>query len=160
MHIYGKMRKGGTMSKLADKIMQITHAKLMAHNLKVILKNAIDSFWNFTKEVAGGKYFTAVDALAAQAHIWSEICTLKHIRKDLGRANSGSLTAAILDRNGVSGTSAEIFKGQRSFWFKRVISKFSNMGEYSFVDYVWKGNIALSVYNNHRLMVNPVTGEK
>jgi len=65
-----------------------------------------------------------------------------------------------MQRNGLAGSTKELFKGQRSSALRRFIAKHFNMGEYTLVDYMTKGLIAMSVYHNHRLILNPLTGKK
>jgi len=45
----------------------------MAHKWKVVMKNAWDSFWNFMKEMSGGKYFTVIDTIAGGGYIMKDL---------------------------------------------------------------------------------------
>jgi len=108
--VFGRKRRGDkyvnpTAAKAADWVMGKAHSKLMAHNWKVILKNGFDSFWNFNKEMAGGKYFTVKDALAADLQIAKEFFI--NIFRNIGMSNGRTLTGAILNRNNVIGTVSE-----------------------------------------------------
>jgi len=84
MYVHGRMRKGFVsnakmskqelrMAKLADNLMKRAHSKLMGHNWRTVLKNAMDSAWNLTKEIFGGKYFTVNDALKADKLMLGEL---------------------------------------------------------------------------------------
>lgn len=170
MYIHGKMRKGfvsnAKMSKqelraakLADVLMERTHSKLMAHNWRTVLKNAIDSAWNLTKEIFGGKYFTVNDAWKADKLMFKELIN-GDIISNVGRPNSSSTIAGLMQYNGVAGSIKETFGGQRNSWFRRVIQKHINMGEYTLVDYSFKGKITAMVYLHHRLITNPNTGQQ
>lgn len=167
MYIHGRMRKGFAtnakmskqelrMAKLADSLMERTHSKLMGHNWRTVLKNAIDSGWNLTKEIFGGKYFTVKDAFRADRLMASEC--IKGTFGNLGRGNTKSFIGALMQYNSVEGSIKESFEGQRNSWIRRVLSKHLNMGEYTLVDYTFKGKITAMVYSNHRLLVNPNTG--
>lgn len=162
-YIYERSRKIGKhnkiwVNKLADTVMHKAHSKLMSHNWKVVIKNAVDSFWNFTKEMAGGKYFTVIDSLASHGVCIKNI--LNTFFRNIGIANTKDLTCAIMNRNGIDGSVSEIFKGQRSTGVRRFLAKHFAMGEYSLIDYVWKGHICDCIYHNHRLIVNPLTGKQ
>ena len=167
MYIHGRMRKGFTSyskmtrnelraAKLADALMKRTHSKLMAHNWRTVLKNAIDSSWNLTKEIFGGKYFTVSDAFKADGLMFKEC--IKGTFGNLGRGNTKSILAGLMQYNGIEGSMKESFGGQRNSWIRRVLTRHLNMGEYSLVDYTFKGNITAMVYYHHRLVTNPNTG--
>lgn len=168
MYIHGRMRKGfvsnAKMSKqelraakLADALMKRTHSKLMGHNWRTVLKNAIDSAWNLTKEIFGGKYFTVNDAVKADKLMFREI--FRGTAGNLGRANTASTIASLMQFNGVEGSIRETFSGQRNSWIRRVLQRHLNMGEYSLVDYTFKGKITAMVYIHHRRIKNPNTGQ-
>lgn len=146
------------LNKLADEAMHRTHSKLMAHNWKVVVKNAIDSFFNFLQEMSGKKYFTTIDAISSMGHLIGELLTFW--KRNTGIVNVRTLTGAMMQRNRLSGSTSELFKGQRSSFIRRFLAKHFNMGEYTLVDYLWKGLIARCVYHNHRLIENPNTGKK
>ena len=167
MYIHGRMRKGFAtnakmskqelrMAKLADALMQRTHSKLMGHNWRTVLKNAIDSGWNLTKEIFGGKYFTVKDAFRADKLMAKELIN-GDIFGNVGRGNTKSFIGALMQYNDVEGSIKESFSGQRSSWLRRVLTKHLNMGEYTLVDYTFKGKITAMVYSNHRLLLNPNT---
>ena len=154
----GKQYGSQALAKISGVIMNKTHSKLMAHKWKVVMKNAWDSFWNFMKEMSGGKYFTVIDTIAGGGYIMKDLIQLW--KRNVGVTNVQTLSAAIMQRNGLAGSTKELFKGQRSSALRRFIAKHFNMGEYTLVDYMTKGLIAMSVYHNHRLILNPLTGKK
>lgn len=169
MYIHGRMRKGFAtnakmskqelrMAKLSEALMSRTHSKLMGHNWRTVLKNATDSFWNLTKEIFGGKYFTVQDAFLADGLMFREC--INGTLGNLGRGNTKSILAGLMQYNGVEGSIKESFEGQRNSWLRRVLGKHLNMGEYTLVDYTFKGNITAMVYYHHRLVQNPNTGQQ
>lgn len=168
MYIHGRMRKGFTShakmtknelkaAKFADVLMKRTHSKLMAHNWRTVLKNMFDSGWNMTKEIFGGKYFTISDAFMADKLMFKEC--ISGTLGNLGRGNTKSLVGALMQYNGVEGSIKESFGEQRCSWIRRVLGKHLHMGEYSLVDYTFKGNITAMVYYHHRRITNPNTGQ-
>ena len=167
MYVNGRMRvgvwgnKNSPMSKSArvssrivDTVLAKAHAKLMNHNWRAILKNFVDSFLTETGEILCGKYITVVDALFANKEMGSEIFSQV---KSFGRANNKSKIAALMQLNGCSGTIAELFGQHNETWLRRIISKHFSMGEYTLVDYTFKGHYLTALYHSIRLVKNPKT---
>lgn len=167
MYVHGRTRTGfksnKPMSKRAMAISQITdtilskaHAKLMNHNWRAVLKNFVDSFLTDTGEILSGKYITVQDALWANGQMAKELFSTAG---SFGRANNKSLISALMQLNGVSGGIGEIFAQHNETWLRRVLSKHFAMGEYTLVDYTFKGHLTASLYHSIRLVKNPITKE-
>ena len=77
-----------------------------------------------------------------------------------GRVNMKSWTGQCLLTSGVHGSINDIFGKQNETWFRRVLTNFFSMGEYTLIDYIFKGLIANMIYDSRRLITNPVTGEQ
>lgn len=165
MYIYDRQRKGfgngrmsageQVLSRLSSGLQNKAHAKLMSHNWRTVAKNALDSFWNTFGEIIGGKYINWKDAMVSWKEQGKELITLKFLT-NLGNPNTKSPIAAAMQFNGVDSIS-ESFKGQRVSRARRVITKHNKMGEYTLVDYIFKGFMTRAVYNHHRLVLNPNT---
>ena len=167
MYVYGRTRTGFDSKKKMDKnaklVSQITdtilskaHAKLMSHNWRAVLKNFIDSFLTDMGEILSGKYITVKDALWANAEMAKEIFSTTN---SFGRANNKSKISALMQLNGVSGGISEIFGQHNETWLRRIVSKHFAMGEYTLVDYTFKGHLTTAIYHSIRLVKNPVTKE-
>lgn len=167
MYIYERRKtgfKGKSLSKsekLISKSVQNAlvraHGKLMAHNFRSILKNAWDSFVHMWTEAIVGKYFRVPELIKA-----GYICNKEMLKHPavLGKANTKNKVAAAMQHTGVSGTVKEIFEEQRSSWLRRVITKHFGMGEYTLVDYTFKGRITVAAYLSVKLIEDPVTKQK
>jgi hypothetical protein len=57
----------------------------------------------------------------------------------------------------VSGSIAEQFGQHNETWLRRILSKHFAMGEYTLVDYTFKGHLTASVYHSFRLVEDPET---
>lgn len=167
MYVNGRMRVGvwgnknspmgknaRIASRVVDTVLAKAHAKLMNHNWRAILKNFVDSFLTETGEILCGKYITVKDALFANKEMGFEIFSQAG---SFGRANNKSKIAALMQLNGCSGTIAELFGQHNETWLRRVISKHFSMGEYSLVDYTFKGHYLTALYHSIRLVKNPKT---
>lgn len=150
------------ISKNLKRIQSKSHSKLMAHNWRTVLKNLIDSSWNFFTELYGGKYINFKNFKRS-----SKILVLDFPKalmaagnpQSKGFKNTSSVIAA-MQFNELSGSVQEIFKGQRSSFFRRFYDKFFTMGEYTLVDFMFKGAIMTTVYQSYRLVTNPNTGKQ
>ena len=167
MYVYGRTRTGfdsnkpmdkkaKAVSQLTDTILSKAHAKLMSHNWRAVLKNFVDSFLTDMGEILSGKYITVKDALWANAEMFREIVGTSN---SFGRANNKSKIAALMQLNGASGSISEIFGQHNETWLRRIVSKHFAMGEYTLVDYTFKGHLTASLYHSIRLVKNPVTKE-
>ena len=168
IYVYGRTKvssfnsseKMGPKEQAASRITEVAlakaHAKLMNHNWRAILKNFIDSFLTETGEIFAGKYITVKDALWANKEMGKEIFSAFG---SFGRANTKSKIAALMHLNGVSGSISEIFSQHNETWLRRVISKHFSMGEYTLVDYTFKGHLTAAVYHSIRLVKNPNTNK-
>ena len=166
MYVYGRTRTGlfnsdkpmskreRLLSRVTDTILSKAHSKLMKHNWRAVLKNFIDSALTECGEIFAGKYITVKDALWANAEMGREIFSTT---RSFGRANNKSKISALMQLNGCSGTISEIFSQHNETWLRRIISKHLAMGEYSLVDYTFKGHLTASVYHSIRLVRNPNT---
>lgn len=166
MYVYGRTRTGIVdpdkpmtpreikASRITDVILSKAHAKLMNHNWRAVLKNFVDSFLTDTGEIFAGKYITVKDALWANKEMANELFSTT---ASFGRANNKSKIAALMQLNGVSGTISEIFSQHNETWLRRILSKHLSMGEYTLVDYTFKGHYTASVYHSIRLVRNPNT---
>lgn len=166
MYIYGKMRSGfksnrklskreQKLEKWTVRLANLAHSKLMPHNLLGILKNWTDSSWSFFAEVSAGRHFTWGDYKLSIKQMAKEM----FVKPAAGRANVTYKTAAMLQFSGVSGTIDEIFEGQTGSLLWSIMKKHFSMGEYTLIDYLFKGLIARCVFNTHRLVIDPSTGK-
>lgn len=167
MYVYGRTRTGfdskkpmdrnaKRVSQITDTILSKAHAKLMSHNWRAVLKNFIDSFLTDMGEILSGKYITVKDALWANAEMAKELFSTTN---SFGRANNKSKISALMQLNGVSGGISEIFGQHNETWLRRVVSKHFAMGEYTLVDYTFKGHLTAAIYHSIRLVKNPITKE-
>lgn len=173
MYIQGKMRKGisasddgkmsdteKTVNKVADVVAHKTHLKLMAHNLRTIMKNLVDSVRQSIVEISAGKYFNREDMFFATRECMHEFFNIAgyNVKNGkaavLGQSNVVSKVAGAMQANGISGKIYEIFKDKDETWFRRVVEKNFAMGEYTLVDYTIKGWIVPAIYHNFRLIDN------
>lgn len=170
MYMYGRRKTGlnpnkkisaveKSLIKIFSNIMRITHSKLMTHNLVSVSKNAIDSSASLWAEVGYGKYFDESDFNAALKLTGYELFKGGPI-KDVGTINPFSMTSALMDYNGVSGKIDELFEGADMSWARRVFHKHGSMGEYTAVDYMFKGMVTEMVYHSYRLLTDPNTGKQ
>jgi hypothetical protein len=53
-----------------------------------------------------------------------------------------------------------MFRGTNKAWARRVLENHCSMGEYSLVDYMYKGLITQMIYDSVRLIEDPSTGEQ
>ena len=169
MYVYGRTRTGlldsnrpmtrneRIASRITDTILSKAHAKLMNHNWRAVLKNFVDSFLTDAGEIFASKYITVKDALWANKEMANEIFSTT---ASFGRANNKSKIAALMQLNGVSGTISELFSQHNETWLRRVLSKHFSMGEYTLVDYTFKGHLTAAVYHSIRLVRNPSTKRK
>lgn len=167
MYVYGRTRtgfKGGKMSstermmsQLTDKLASKAHSMLMSHNWRSVLKNAYDSGSTLTQEILAGKYFTVKDALWANKIVGGEV--FKALRS-VGKAKTKSKLVALMQYNGATGSISEIFSRHNETWLRRVFGRFFNMGEYTLVDFTFKGFITAMTYHATRLVVDPNTGDQ
>jgi len=81
------------VSQITDKILNMTHAKLMNHNWRAVLKNFVDSFLTDMGEILSGKYITVKDALWGNAQMAKE---LFDTTRSFGRSNNKSLISALM----------------------------------------------------------------
>lgn len=149
-------KRAMAVSQITDTILSKAHAKLMNHNWRAVLKNFVDSFLTDTGEILSGKYITVQDALWANGQMAKELFSTAG---SFGRANNKSLISALMQLNGVSGGIGEIFAQHNETWLRRVLSKHFAMGEYTLVDYTFKGHLTASLYHSIRLVKNPITKE-
>lgn len=169
MYLYDRKRTGfrknrrmGVLEKFWAKMSQLlnsfAHSKLMPHNLIGILKNANDSFFSLMAEIIGGRHFTKSDFGYAIKTMGKEV--IKGGLFSAGKTKKNCWTVQAMQYAGVSGTIEEIFKGKNETWLRRVIENHFSMGEYTFVDYMFKGLLTNMIYHNRRLMTNPLTGKQ
>ena len=163
MYIYGKMRKGNEddgkkmsstqkiVQNMLDKLARKAYLKMMAHNARGIVKNALDSGMSTVVEMSAGKYFDRSDVVFAMGVCGSNF--FSGIRS-INTPNNISKVSAAMQYNGQSGNISELFSGLRDSSTRRFISRFYQMGEYSFIDYTIKGWLAPAIYHNHRIMNN------
>ena len=167
MYVYGRTRTGfdskkpmdkraKAISQLTDTILSKAHGKLMSHNWRAVLKNFVDSFLTDMGEIMSGKYITVKDALWANKEMAMEIFSTT---RSFGRANNKSKIAALMQLNGASGSISEIFGQHNETWLRRVVSKHFAMGEFTLVDYTFKGHLTTALYHSIRLVKNPITKE-
>ena len=167
MYVYGRTRTGfdskkpmdkraKAISQLTDTILSKAHGKLMSHNWRAVLKNFVDSFLTDMGEIVSGKYITVKDALWANKEMAMELFSTAG---SFGRANNKSKIAALMQLNGASGNISELFGQHNETWLRRVISKHFAMGEYTLVDYTFKGHLTAALYHSIRLVKNPITKE-
>lgn len=166
MYVYGRTRTGlldsnkpmslaeRRASRITDVVLSKAHAKLMNHNWRSVLKNFVDSFLTETGEILAGKYITVKDAMLGNMAMAKEVMSQT---ASFGRANTKSKIAALMQLNGVSGTISDIFSQHNETWLRRVLSKHFSMGEYTFIDYTFKGHFTASLYHSIRLVMNPNT---
>lgn len=169
MYMYGRMRQSinpgvkmgrvqQIISKLAYKIMTLSHSKLMVHNWPAVLKNWWDSGSTLYAEIASGRDFDVSCFKEAVFRIGRDLKnTIKSM--PLGRVNTRSETAAQMAACGVSSSINELFRGTNKWWVRRVIENHGSMGEYNLVDYLYKGLITQMIYNSVRLIEDPSTGQ-
>lgn len=170
MYMYGRMRQGVNpgqkmgrvqqiMSKAMYKIMQISHSKLMVHNWPAVLKNLHDSACTLYSEIASGRDF---DVACFKSAVWRIGRDLPRtcLSIPLGRTHTRSETAAMMQANGISSEISEMFRGTNKWWIRRVIENHGSMGEYSLVDYLYKGLITQMTYDSIRLIEDPSTGQR
>lgn len=169
MYMYGRLKTGinakkkiskgeKTLIKIFSNISTITHSKLMAHNLVSISKNCIDSGYSLLAEIGYGKYFDEDDFNAAMKNTGYELFTGGPI-KDIGTINPYSMTSALMEYSNISGKISEIFDGADMSYVRRIFHKHGSMGEYTAVDYMFKGLVTEMVYHSYRLLENPDTGK-
>lgn len=161
---FRKNRKMGIYEQIfassANIISKTAHSKLMPHNLNSILKNVIDSAFSLIAEIVGGRHFTYQDYWGATRMMWKEIKYNGGMFASVGRANKRSWIAQAMLYNNVHGSIAETFGGHNETWLRRVIENHFSMGEYTFVDYMFKGLITAMTYHTRRLIKNPMTGKE
>lgn len=165
MYVYGRTRtgfKGGkmnqterTLSQLTDKLASKAHSMLMSHNWRAVLKNAYDSGSTLTQEILAGKYFTVQDALWSNKIVGGEV--FKALRS-IGKTKSKSKLVALMQYNGATNSISEIFSRHNETWLRRVFGRFFHMGEYTLVDFTFKGFITAMTYHATRLVTDPSTG--
>lgn len=163
MYIYGKMRRGmedenkkmsstqKIIQTVLDKLARNSYLKMMAHNFRGIIKNAIDSGMSAIVEMSAGKYFDRSDVVFAMGICGRDVLSGA---KSINTPNNLSKVSAAMQYNGQSGNISDIFSGLRDSSARRFFSRFYQMGEYSFVDYTIKGWLAPAIYHNHRLIQN------
>lgn len=166
MYVYGRTRtgfKGGKMnamerriSAITDKLASKAHSMLMSHNWRAVLKNAYDSASTLTQEILAGKYFTVKDALWANKTVGSEV--FKAIAS-VGKTKAKSKLVGLMQYNGATNSISEIFSRHNETWLRRVFGRFFHMGEYTLVDFTFKGWITAMTYHATRLVLDPNTGE-
>ena len=167
MYVYGRTRtgfKGGKMNQterrlaaITDKLASKAHSMLMSHNWRAVLKNAYDSASTLTQEILAGKYFTVQDALWGNKIVGGEI--FKAIAS-VGKTKAKSKLVALMQYNGATNSISEIFSRHNETWLRRVFGRFFHMGEYTLVDFTFKGWITAMTYHAIRLVVDPNTGEQ
>ena len=167
MYVYGRTRtgfKGGKMnamerriSAITDKLASKAHSMLMSHNWRAVLKNAYDSASTLTQEILAGKYFTVEDALWGNKIVGGEI--FKAIAS-VGKTKAKSKLVALMQYNGATNSISEIFSRHNETWLRRVFGRFFHMGEYTLVDFMFKGWITAMTYHATRLVIDPSTGEE
>ena len=167
MYVYGRTRtgfKGGKMnamerriSAITDKLASKAHSMLMSHNWRAVLKNAYDSASTLTQEILAGKYFTVKDALWANRIVGGEV--FKAIGS-VGKTKSKSKLVGLMQYNGATNSISEIFSRHNETWLRRVFGRFFHMGEYTLVDFIFKGWITAMTYHATRLVIDPSTGEE
>lgn len=171
MYLYGRTRTGfrknrrmGTAeqaaSKIAHSLNQQGHSKLMPKNILSILKNWNDSLFSLVAEMVGGRHFTISSFKRAVKYMGAEFKTGHTIFTAAGRVTMHSWTAQCLLSIGVHGSINDIFGKHNETWLRRFIENFFSMGEYTFIDYIFKGLITNMIYASRRLIVNPVTGQQ
>jgi hypothetical protein len=167
MYVYGRTRtgfKGGKMnamerriSAITDKLASKAHSMLMSHNWRAVLKNAYDSASTLTQEILAGKYFTVKDALWANKTVGGEV--FKAIGS-VGKTKAKSKLVGLMQYNGATNSISEIFSRHNETWLRRVFGRFFHMGEYTLVDFTFKGWITAMTYHATRLVIDPSTGEE
>lgn len=164
MYIYGKLRKGfvegddkkmsskqKVLSTMLDKLARNAYLKMMAHNFRGIIKNATDSGMSAIVEMSAGKYFEPEDVLFASSECGSDVFSGL---ASINTPNNKSKISAAMQYNGQSGSISELASDLRDSAARRFVSKYYQMGEYTFVDYTIKGWLTPAIYHNHRLMDN------
>lgn len=170
MYMYGRMRMGVNpgvkmgrvqqiVSKLMYKMMSLAHSKLMVHNWPAVLKNWWDSGSTLYAEIASGRDF---DVSCFKNAIWRMSKDLPNtvMSMPLGRTHTRCETAAMMQANGISSSIHEMFRGTNKAWARRILENHGSMGEYSLVDYMYKGLITQMIYDSVRLIEDPLTGEQ
>lgn len=169
MYMYGRMRQGVNpgvkmgrvqqlISKSIYKMMGLAHSKLMVHKWPSVLRNWYSSGVTLYAEIASGRDFDISCFKEAVKRIGKDIPnTIKSI--PLGRYNTRSETAAMMQANGISSSISEIFKDTNKWWVRRVLKNHGSMGEYNLVDYLYKGLITQMIYNSVRLIEDPQSGK-
>lgn len=170
MYMYGRMRggfrKGKKLSPTERLLQKMTQGinttvwnKLMIHNWNSVLKNAIDSFWSLLAEASDGRYFSMQDIRNAQIHCFGRELSSGGAVGEIGSIKANSMTAALMQYNRVSGNIDSIFDGAELSRVRRTLSG-TKTGEYTAVDYLFKGVVTEAIYSSFRLITNPVTGKQ
>lgn len=161
-HLYGNAKINPSkqwMKRLqlaVSGMLKMAHMKLMAHNLRAILKNLSDSSLTLVAEIAGGKHFTSKDFMYATGYAFNDILKAA---SSIGNPNTSSKLVAAMQFSGASESVEELFQHQKNNRVYRLFKRFFCMGEYTLVDYLSKGIITSMIYHHHRLVNNPLTGK-
>ena len=168
--MYGRMRMGVNpgvkmgrvqqiVSKLMYKMMSLAHSKLMVHNWPAVLKNLWDSGSTLYAEIASGRDFDVSCFKNAICRMAKDLPNTV-MSMPLGRTHTRCETAAMMQANGISSSIHEMFRGTNKIWARRILENHGSMGEYSLVDYMYKGLITQMIYDSVRLIEDPLTGEQ
>lgn len=169
MYMYGRMRAGFRkfkklspverfLQKFTQSINTAVWNKYMIHNWNSVAKNGIDSFWSLMAEASGGKYFSQEDLRVAGINCFGRDIIKGGPIGSIASINVPTMTAALMQYNRVSGSINDIFDGAELSRVRRALGK-TKTGEYTAIDYMYKGLVTEAIYNSYRLIVNPSTGK-
>lgn len=162
MNLYGIKKKnakvfGWNASKSIQKFFNYVSWRNLGWNIHPALSGTIAALGLHNLEAVMGKYYTQRDRNFA-SHILTT--NLVEIMANIGNVDNKNKLIQIMQLNQICRNNNETFKDLDMNQIQRAIYQNAFMGGFSAGDFILKSQIVLSVYNNYRLVDDPVSGEK